>query len=58
MNQRLVAGISQKNHHVIVANNGREALETLNSRTFDLIVMDVQMPEMDGIEATLRDSSK
>src|SRR5262249_43854769 len=39
-------------HAVVVANNGREALEKINEQKFDLIFMDVQMPEMDGPTAT------
>jgi signal transduction histidine kinase/CheY-like chemotaxis protein len=37
---------------VDVAKNGKEAIEMLNTETYDLILMDVQMPEMDGYEAT------
>jgi CheY-like chemotaxis protein len=36
---------------VVVANNGRKALEELEKEKFDLVLMDVSMPEMDGLEA-------
>jgi CheY-like chemotaxis protein len=51
--QKLAIGILEKRgHSVTVANNGREAVAAVQSQHFDLVLMDVQMPEMDGIEAT------
>ncbi|MBC8872818.1 MAG: response regulator [Planctomycetes bacterium] len=53
VNQKLAATLLRKRgHDVSLANNGREALKALESQTFDLVLMDIQMPEMDGIEAT------
>jgi len=52
VNQRLATRLLEKRgHRVVVAGNGREALETLGKAKFDLVFMDIQMPEMDGIEA-------
>src|SRR5216683_1607942 len=44
--------LEKRGHHVVVAGNGREALAALEKENFDLVLMDVQMPEMDGFEAT------
>jgi PAS domain S-box-containing protein len=53
VNQRLAVRLLEKRgHQVVVAGNGREALDALRNTKFDLVFMDVQMPEMDGIEAT------
>jgi PAS domain S-box-containing protein len=53
VNQRLITRLLEKRgHRVVVAGNGREALIALEKETFDLVFMDVQMPEMDGVEAT------
>jgi CheY-like chemotaxis protein len=45
--------LEKRGHRVTVAANGREALVALHKENYDLVFMDVQMPEMDGIEATL-----
>jgi PAS domain S-box-containing protein len=44
--------IERRGHSVIVAENGRQALEAIERHSFDLVLMDVQMPEMGGLEAT------
>ena len=54
VNQKLaVAVLETQGHRVAIANNGREALAAHETDKFDLILMDVQMPEMDGLEATV-----
>jgi len=45
--------LKKKGHTAAIANNGREVLSILKGETFDLILMDVQMPEMDGFEAAM-----
>jgi signal transduction histidine kinase/DNA-binding response OmpR family regulator len=53
VNQRLTVRLLEKRgHKVAVAGNGLEALAALRKESFDLVFMDVQMPEMDGYEAT------
>ncbi len=53
VNQLLAVRLLEKHgHEVTVAPDGRKALEALNNGSFDLILMDVQMPEMNGWEAT------
>jgi CheY-like chemotaxis protein len=53
LNQYLARHILESwDFEVVIANNGREAIEALGETSFDCILMDVQMPEMDGMEAT------
>jgi signal transduction histidine kinase/ActR/RegA family two-component response regulator len=53
VNQVLVRTVLKKlGHRATVASNGRDALRALDNEDFDLILMDIQMPEMDGVEAT------
>jgi CheY-like chemotaxis protein len=53
INSALAMGIlGKRGHSLYPATNGREAVEAAARETFDLILMDVQMPEMDGFEAT------
>ncbi len=53
INQRVAVTVLQRQGHaVVVAGNGKEALAALEREAFDLVLMDVQMPEMDGFETT------
>ena len=52
VNQKLAVRLLEKEGHtVVVADNGRRALEALEAADIDLVILDVQMPEMDGYEA-------
>tara|TARA_R110002073_G_scaffold133122_14_gene280244 strand:+ start:178 stop:3087 length:2910 start_codon:yes stop_codon:yes gene_type:complete len=53
VNQKVAIGFLTKwGHKVVLASNGREAVDAVGRETFDLILMDIQMPELNGIEAT------
>jgi len=53
VNQKITTRMLEKlGHAVTVVSNGREALDAIGRQTFDLILMDIQMPEMSGFEAT------
>jgi CheY-like chemotaxis protein len=52
-NQKLAVGLlEKKGHRVTVADNGKEALRLLGEGDFDMVLMDLRMPEMDGMAAT------
>ena len=55
VNQRVTTRLLEKRgHRVVVAATGREALTALEKDNYDLLLMDIQMPEMNGMEATAR----
>jgi osomolarity two-component system sensor histidine kinase NIK1 len=55
LNQRIVTfSLKKYNHDVIIANNGVEAIEKFRENKFDVILMDIMMPVMDGLEATIK----
>jgi CheY-like chemotaxis protein len=53
VNRKLVTALlSKRGHAVVSVVNGREAIAAVTESEFDIVLMDVQMPEMDGLEAT------
>ena len=53
MNQKVIKTLLEKNNHeLVIANNGKEAVNLYKEDNFDVILMDMEMPEMDGLTAT------
>jgi CheY-like chemotaxis protein len=54
VNQQVALGfLATRGHHVTLASTGKEAVEAVKAQPFDVILMDVHMPDMDGLEATI-----
>jgi CheY-like chemotaxis protein len=52
-NQKFILRLLERwNHHTTLVENGRQVLEAFKQESFDIVLMDVQMPEMDGLQAT------
>lgn len=53
INQKVIVRYLEKQgHHISLANNGEEGLQALTAESFDIVLMDIQMPRIDGLEAT------
>jgi two-component system, sensor histidine kinase len=53
INRRLMAGLlTREGHHIVAVEDGRKALGAIAGQPFDLVLMDMQMPELDGLAAT------
>jgi CheY-like chemotaxis protein len=53
VNRKLALKVLERQGHIVtIAENGKQAVDLFNVHAFDVVLMDVQMPEMDGMEAT------